>query len=454
LVEIMIALTLGLLLSLGIMTVFSAAGSSGKVQDALARLQENGRYATTRIAGDLRMLGAQYCDTASAQDASIAVASGTVVYPANALVSYSLGVGTATAGALFDGGGVVGSAPAGWVAGGSPYALSPAALARGYQCAFDGSCVPAAPEPSGLDGLPPAGTAVNTRVQGAAVLTIRYQSGTGWGYTATGSGGGTVLHLNVAYDASGTLLDDDPSSPLHSFDAGNRALVSTCAVGRIFSAANIGSANAPVLAPADPIDRNFRVANPASGRLTTFDSRVFNFSKDFVTVTYYLLYKADPSTPGRLLPTLMRKLNGTDYGDEIVQGVERLDFLYGVQYRDGSLHYLTAAEVDAESNAANCLLPAASTMDLSGCLWGSLRSVEVHMLLDSVGNLPLGDDEMAFRYSIDGNTPTAPPCQPPSSQTASMSYCTAGGAAANGSITGRMLRREFISTINVRNGNR
>jgi type IV pilus assembly protein PilW len=265
-------------------------------------------------------------------------------------------------------------------------------------------------------------------VQGAAVLTIRYQSGTGWGYTANGSGSGTVLTLNVAYDASGVLLDDDPGSPLHSFDAGNRALVSTCSVGRIFSAANIGSASAPVLAPADPIDKNFRIANPASGRLTTFDSRVFNFTKDFVTVTYYLLYKADPSTPGRLIPTLMRKLNGganppgtsnpgSNYGDEIVQGVERLT-------------------------------------DLGGCLWGALRSVEVHMLLDSVGNLPLGDDEMAFRYSIDGNTPTAPPCQPPSSQTASMTYCTGGGAAANGSIAGRMLRREFISTINVRNGNR
>jgi len=59
LIELMVALTLGLLLSIGIVTLFGATSKTNKVQDSLARLQENGRYAMTRMNADLRMLGAQ-----------------------------------------------------------------------------------------------------------------------------------------------------------------------------------------------------------------------------------------------------------------------------------------------------------------------------------------------------------------------------------------------------------
>lgn len=457
LLEVMIALALGLLLSLGIITVFGATSSTSRVQEALARLQENGRYASTRMSADLRMLGGQYCESASSADASAPPAASTatsngVVYPIHAINSWAPGAGAAALGttnnALPDGNGVAGAMPGNADLTKAPYPLSPAISAQGYDCALGTACINV---PSGAsnpaDGLPTVGTNAGDRVGGADVLTIRYQSGSGWQYTPTGSGNGTVLTLRPS------ASDDDVTAKDYKFDPGDRALVTKCASGQIFQVAVAGTAAAPALSP-DPnvaIANTFRVDDTTIGRGTTFDARVFNFTKNFVTVTYYLRYQADASTPGRVVPTLMRKVNGggPGPGDEVVQGVERLDFLYGVQYKDGSFRYLNATQVDANSNAANCLLPAAVT-DTAGCLWGMVRSVQVNLLLDSVNNLPLGDAETEFRYSVDGGAT----CTPPASPTADMTYCTAAGTATNGSKAGRMMRREFISMVNVRNGNR
>ena len=51
LVELMIAMVLGLLVSGGIITVFLTTSNSNRVQNQLARLQEEGRYAIGRLVG-------------------------------------------------------------------------------------------------------------------------------------------------------------------------------------------------------------------------------------------------------------------------------------------------------------------------------------------------------------------------------------------------------------------
>ncbi|MBN8886570.1 MAG: PilW family protein [Rudaea sp.] len=472
LLEVMIAMALGLLLSLGIVTVFSAVGATNRVEDALARLQENGRYASIRMAADLRMLGGQYCSTASAADANATPVNG-VVYPNNAILSWAPGAGAAslgtTANALPDGGGIAGAVPSGTDLTMAPYALSPAISAQGYDCGLSDATCGAVPSGSAnaADGLPPIGTAVGNRVQGADVLTIRYQSGTGWAYTLTGVGSGNnaTFILNPQQNPQyappavpNRYFDDDPTDPRYSFTTGDRALVTKCSGGQIFQVSVAGTGTTPTLSPDPtvPISSTFKVDDPSVGHATTFDARVFNFTKNFVTVTYYLSYQADPATAGRVVPTLMRKVNGganqgvANQGDEVVQGVERLDFLYGVQYKsDGGFHYLTAAEVTANSNLVNCAVPAGVT-DPTGCLWGSVRSVQVNMLLNSVGNLPLSDAETVYSYSVDGGTS----CTPPSSAADNMTYCVGGAKVTNGSKAGRLMRREFISMVAVRNGNR
>src|ERR1700754_3135223 len=65
LVELMVALVLGLIVAGGIVTIFLSTSSSNRAQVQLARLQEEGRFAVTRIATDLKLAGAQYCSGTS-----------------------------------------------------------------------------------------------------------------------------------------------------------------------------------------------------------------------------------------------------------------------------------------------------------------------------------------------------------------------------------------------------
>ena len=61
LVEIMIALLIGLFLMGGILQMFSASQQTYRMQSNLARLQENGRFALDFLAHDLRMAGYWGC---------------------------------------------------------------------------------------------------------------------------------------------------------------------------------------------------------------------------------------------------------------------------------------------------------------------------------------------------------------------------------------------------------
>ena len=61
LVELMIALVLGLVLSTGVITVFISAKQDYQVQDAISQVQENGRFSLEFLARDIRMAGYSGC---------------------------------------------------------------------------------------------------------------------------------------------------------------------------------------------------------------------------------------------------------------------------------------------------------------------------------------------------------------------------------------------------------
>lgn len=66
LVEIMVALALGLILVLGVVQLFTSSKQTYRVQEAAAKLQEDGRYILTRMSQELRMAGMFGCLTPSA----------------------------------------------------------------------------------------------------------------------------------------------------------------------------------------------------------------------------------------------------------------------------------------------------------------------------------------------------------------------------------------------------
>ena len=61
LVELLIALVLALVLTMGIIEVFLASKQAYKTQDALSRVQENGRFAMEELSRNIRMAGFQGC---------------------------------------------------------------------------------------------------------------------------------------------------------------------------------------------------------------------------------------------------------------------------------------------------------------------------------------------------------------------------------------------------------
>lgn len=443
LIELMVAMVLGLLVAAGIVTLFGATSKTNKVQDALARLQENGRYAVTRMDNDMRQLAGQYCDNTQSKnwkqsqdqsngpiygDVSIAINAGGWSFP--------------------DSGGTPIPPPSYPI--GRIYPLSAGTFVQGYDCRVSGGCSPSVPSPSGRDGLPATGASAGDRVIGADVLTLRYQSGTGWPYKVGVSGGVSVLTL-FPEKLSGKLVDDDvsPGNPF-AFQTGDLALVTTCGGGEVFQAAVSGAGT--ILSPVGGslLDASQFPPTKSTG---TFDARVFNFSRGFLTVTYYVGLARDPNPdqPGRLIPVLYRKVNGGTPA-EIVRGVERLDFLYGTQYNDGTLHYLTAEQVVAASSS-NCLTVPPNQPAWSSCLWSSVQSIEVHMLLDTVNNIDLSPADMAYCYSfnLDGSRQD---CSIATNKVVPPANPAADTFAGNGSLkAGRMMRHEFISSIAVRNGN-
>jgi type IV pilus assembly protein PilW len=70
LIELMVALTIGLLLSIGIIQIFNASKVSYQLQEGLSRIQENGRFVSQYLQNKLRMAGYMGCgnDVARAEN--------------------------------------------------------------------------------------------------------------------------------------------------------------------------------------------------------------------------------------------------------------------------------------------------------------------------------------------------------------------------------------------------
>lgn len=434
LLELMVAMLLGLLLSAGIITLFSSTSQTSRLQDGLAHLQENGRYAVTRINGEFRQLGGQYCSNKGAG------APGTTnlqVWQGRAPMVFSATLGTS---GLPDNGGNSVDASGNLVpaVATTAYILSPRFFVQGYACST-GTCSPALPS-----SLPASGLAAGRRVPNTDVLTVRYQRGTGW----------PVAHSPAANCASGGSITLDPQAgdmPVN-FAATTSPPVPLSTLAMVTDCQN--ASVLPIAAAAGNVLTVGTVlpgSTPMCANLGDRDMRVFNFSKDFVTVSYFLAFSEDTNPDGkpnssaskRLIPSLYRKENGAAM-EEIVQGIDRLDFRYAVQDASGATRYLTADLVNTRNGGAiacppkpDGVLPAGAATPEPGCLWRAVSGIETHMLFNTVNDIfGLDSASRSYRYSLD-----APP------------YTTAPTTMPSGLGAGSMLRREFVSLVSVRNYN-
>ena len=453
LIELMVAMVLGLLVSAGIITVFSSTSSSSKAQTQLARLQEEGRFAITRLGSDLRMANGQYCNNSggAAQLSASGVVLDNMITP-RVYAAALIGAAGAVSGALAD---VTtpfgaGSYPAAPTATTGAYPMPAFLFMRGYDCSL-AACTPADPTTA---GLPPMGTTVGTRVKGADVITVRYvNSDSGWAIVPKGTTPGSTVTTTTSGGAetlTGVTIVPLPGEPAISNFAGtDLAMLADCSGSQIFAP---GSVAGGVLTLAS--GANLTATPPPVPNLQ-LAPRLFDVNRDFRTVTYYLrVVSVNNDGKAPFTGALIRRVNGGVKADgitpvqpgasedELVRGVERLDFRYGVEDTAGSTSFLTASDVDSSTN--NCPpLESDALTPAVGCLWRGVKSIEVSILMD--GQVPLYTltaDNLKYAYSADTTTPGR--------------LAPSGHAIKPSSDQGfpdQLLRREFTALVAVRNFN-
>lgn len=431
LIELMIAMAIGLIAMLGIISLFGGTNRTNKLQEGLARLQENGRFAVMRIESDLRMASAQYCSDYQGNSTTSTVAPMwedrvPFVYAANLNLPDSGGMRS-----------VNGAGARSTIDATIPYALSTRFFKQGFTCTTGTTCTPALWNSA---MFPPAGLAAGRRVPNSDILTVRYLRGSGWPISGEGN---CVTGGNI------TLAPQPGDDPLNFPGAApSLALLSDCGSPSIVP---ISGAAGNTLTLGTIISEPSAPTRPAScNSINEKDVRVFNFSTDFVTVTYYLAFRANdnpdarPNAGGlRLVPTLIRRENGVE--QELVRGVDRMDVRYGVRDNIGNLRYLTAAQVESRLGNTLTCPPKATGVAPSptnpiamepGCLWRSVRRIEMHLLVNSGDEVPVMDAiGRAYRYMNVDVTPAENTPLP------------------SGLLHNNLPRREFVAHTSARNKN-
>jgi len=414
LIELMISLTLGLLVLAAISTIFVNTGKTNREQTALARMQENGRFALSRISADLRMAGAQYCSSFGSE--LVLPTEGHRLRPLHIFTGVALPYGVPSR-AL--------SNPV--PAAGAPGLLSPRFFMQGHECTTVATCEPILNVLGAATPLPPlTGIAANQRAAGADVLTVRYLAGNGVPLTAEHAAGATPLVMASAASAA----------PLN-FATGDLAMVTDCVSAEVFSADFAGSAVTPVGNAGGDDLREYSLG---------LDPRVFNFTQDLWTVTYFLRMRAN-ADGGASISTLVRQQNGL--AQDVSDGVERMEFLYGVRVvlppagagvpAVINTHFLTAEQVQAGTSATGAALPClpqpkgVGALEL-GCLWRQVESIDVGLLLNTVTDVATRQTE-PFNFSA-----AAVP----------LVAATPAAVLPSGLPRGRMYRKEFRTRVNVR----
>lgn len=425
LIELLITMVLGLLVSAGAVNIFIQMSAHNRVQRQLAQLQEEGRFAIGQLHQDLALANGQYCNNSGGS--AKRQANGIYLDTLRTPQVYATGLADAMEPSdLTTRMGIAPYPPA----PGVPYPLPSFLAMRGYDCGIH-TCSPVDPNAGGASAIPQMGTMIGNRVRGTDVLTLRHvDTSRGWAI-----GSGTSVHIDPAFPGQLKNITLSPSvgePPLSDFSSSHLAMLVDCAGAQIFSVHVSGNSLTP---------DGYNLAIPTAYEQAVAP-RLFDFNRDYRTVTYYLAIVSNGNN-GRT-GALIRQINGNDAGnggtrEELVRDVERLDFRYAVEDANGHVSYLTAAEVDA---GTSCPLvpPSAPNAVEVGCMWRAVKGIHASVLLS--GHQPLHTlkkDELSYLYVPDSNTPLPPSAHPikPADQ----------GFETN------LIRREFNTLVSVRNFN-
>lgn len=334
LVELMIALAIGTLLIFGVVQVFAASRAAYQLSEGLARVQENGRFAIDFLQRDIRMAGHFGCvnDQAHALNSPSGMQTTFAAVPSPGL-DYAFSI---------QGYEAQGTQPnttldmsAGITTGGSDYS-------------------PALPTE--------IASATSNRIDGSDIIALRYLAPEGVPVTA----------VNGAAIAPELRFDPNRWDVLRS-GVGDPGLfgVADCLNANVFQASSVDSATGTVTTGATTLNVNPEFTQLFTAGQTTLhraESVVYYVGMNGagVPALYRLRFQA---TPGGALMTDQQ---------ELVEGIENLQFIYGVD-RELSPSVSPTGFIDKQLIASHANL----SSQLDG--WRRVGSVQVAVLASSPG---------------------------------------------------------------------
>lgn len=288
LVEIMIALVVGLILIGGLLQLFISSRQTFAVQEGMARLQENGRFALALLADDLRETGYRGCT-------SIGPLTNTLNQSASAAYDFAAGV-------------------------------------QGFD---------------NIGDSPPTGLGIAAAVPGSDILVIKRMDGEP--VRIVKNNNGAQLFAEVTGVQSGACADD--SDRISGFCRGDILLVSDCVKSRVFQATGLtvtGSGAAQTVNvehAASGTPGNASDSASWGGQSGTAAER-FGEGAELARVASYVFYIA-PGAGADAPPALFRQSGGV--AEELIDNVEDMQILYGINTDDDAGRavddYVTAAGV-------------------------------------------------------------------------------------------------------------
>jgi len=427
LIELMVAMVISLIVLLGLVSLFTNSSILNKAQTGLATLQENGRYAITRLKEDIQQAGRQHCasvsmptDVVTNWNQGYAMSTWSIDTGVNLSNSPSTNglplIGQVDVDLLSDADQLKDSFP---LTSLSSYPLDSRYFIQGHECAT-GSC---SPDLTGVGvdkstAFRSIGTGDGNRAANTDILTVRYLDG--GSRIISGDSTSGVFQLDQAPATTGS----------------NPTLISDC--------------NTAYVANGNWAGTNLNITGSNVPEFRFVDARAFDLNNDFKSVSYFIGIDADPNRAGRFISSLYRSENGNV--QQLVEGVERFDVFYLAQTQTGHVARLTADQVQAVSdggdqngdgaveNEQGCIIPpktealpsGVQLANSPGCLWRSIYALEIHLLLNTVNDSSMSENE-PFVYSVDNDDPQSP-----------------GTSLPSGLSPDRMYRREFTATVPIR----
>lgn len=293
LVELMVAMTLGLLLLSGMIAVFSGNQRSAELNTAMANLQESARFALSRLSKDIRLAGYQGCLNPNVGRMSVRAVNSPIAVD-------------------------------GVDINGQPNYVPELSSSTGAVVQADGTWEPAIP--GGL--LPPA---LNPAIPGTHVLSVQY-----------GSSNFSRIDPNNINSNAGVLNNSINTEFNLLLTQGDLALVGNCnAVDLIEVTAAPFLNNGQALAHDAGRNINGNVSLDYTGPLQYPTTKVMRY----MTRVYYIGDTGIENEQGDQIRALYLQTypfnDPTNPPSEIVQGVENMRISYG-QRNGNSLMYVTA----------------------------------------------------------------------------------------------------------------